>query len=1365
MKTQVPQPSPGGKTLTNPGSPHALLRSLILTCLVFSIPLAYGVGTASAAVTHKYLRQISEVPVEAHGEKTAIPGKLDHPSAVAVDNANGNLFVVDRNRSVDQFSETGEYVSQLTGACTTAGEPAVGADPCPDSTLVTFAESDASSVAVDDATGEVFVSTASAVHIFASTGEYLGQITEVPASSGAGVTGTFQETAGLAFDQATGELYIAVEGEKPTQSESDVVDVFTRQAPGKADFVSQFGDGVLFASTPQTVAVVQPVLGEARVYVTDTEHHVVDVFEGSMGGPPSSSAPPVAVWTGERSLAGSFGTPFVGADPVSGHVYVADREHMVVDELGASVAEESLGRLTGTPTGPAGAGVPFGAALTAPAIDGLEGSASFGDLYVGERSESTGTGVVDVFGPDLKIPEVRAEAPSELGAHSVLLRGTVTLADEAATCSFVWGTNATELTKVDPCEPEHVAGTEGEVAVAAKLAGLTSGTTYYYKLQATNTEPGNGETNTGEAESGVSFTTEGPQFVAGSLSVSEVASTSATFTASLNPNNASTSAFVEYGRCPSLSACAAAGYEARTPVELIGAGDAPVSVEAHVQGLQPGSAYHYRLVALDDVAPGEFDSPEVRTFSTQVPGAFVLPDGRQWEMVSPPQKEGALVQGPDASALWGIAQAADTGAAFTFLTNLPTEPGVAGYANLQQVFSTRTSTGWSSRDLATPHNGSVSASINAGQEYRFFNEELTEGILQPFGAFEPCFSGEGVKQPCLSEQASEQTAFMRNDLTGTYTPLVTDKAPYADDTANQPFGQEGTCPPQKFCGPFFDGATSDGSHVVVNDGSQLTAVAGGGLYEWSQGTAPAEQLQLVSLLPENEGSGGDAALGSQSASDHAGDGIVARHAISEDGSRVFWTNGGEVNHLYLRANIGQPQSPIEHGKCSVPSDACTIEIGQQGEFQDASSDGSRVFYSEGSGLFECEVPADLQCDPVRLGEFSGGDSVIGASEDGSYLYWIAANDDLYEDHLVGGESRLRLIAVLSGANVFNAGPADLGGMTARVSPDGQWLAFMSDRPLTGYDNRDLTSGEPDQEVFLYHAGSGGGAGSLTCASCDPTGARPVGELIETVGKRSPVSPAQAGPEGWLSAVLPGWVPFEQATEGVARYQPRYLSNEGRLFFDSDDALVPKDINENWDVYEYEPEGFKNPEGTHPCTSSSTSGSVVYRPGRAFQVPAEGAVPAAEGEEGAGCVGLISSGESAQESALLDASESGGDVFFMTTAKLAPQDFDEAYDVYDAHECTAASPCIPNPTSPPPACVTADACRTAPTPQPGVYGAPASATFNGIGNLAPAAPKPAVKKVTKKAAKCPKGKVRKTVKSKKGKPKSECVRKPKHKKNR
>ena len=58
----------------------------------------------------------------------------------------------------------------------------------------------------------------------------------------------------------------------------------------------------------------------------------------------------------------------------------------------------------------------------------------------------------------------------------------------------------------------------------------------------------------------------------------------------------------------------------------------------------------------------------------------------------------------------------------------------------------------------------------------------------------------------------------------------------------------------------------------------------------------------------------------------------------------------------------------------------------------------------------------------------------------------------------------------------------------------------------------------------------------------------------------------------------------------------------------------------------------------------------------------------------GCIGLISSGTSSQESAFLDASENGDDVFFLTAAQLVPADTDDAYDIYDAHVCSEASPC-------------------------------------------------------------------------------------------
>ena len=90
--------------------------------------------------------------------------------------------------------------------------------------------------------------------------------------------------------------------------------------------------------------------------------------------------------------------------------------------------------------------------------------------------------------------------------------------------------------------------------------------------------------------------------------------------------------------------------------------------------------------------------------------------------------------------------------------------------------------------------------------------------------------------------------------------------------------------------------------------------------------------------------------------------------------------------------------------------------------------------------------------------------------------------------------------------------------------------------------------------------------------------------------------------------------------------------------------------------------------------------------------------------------LISSGTSSEESYYLDNSESGGDVFFNTAAGMVPGDRDEAYDVYDAR--------IPRPgDNPPPAAVPCqgDVCQGPPS-VPSLLGAPASATFTGLGNV-------------------------------------------------
>jgi DNA-binding beta-propeller fold protein YncE len=1230
--------------------PLALLGAGALWGSVLWCSAAWG------AVTHGF---VGELPISAYWSGLTV-GPAGREAGVAEKNA---LFVA--GDGVQRFSASG---AALAFGC----RPVVCGGYVEGNRIKGTPSGEFSGVVsavVDDETDEIFVSAETAIDVFSASGEYLSQVTEVPVSSGAAVTGPFSTAAGLALDQVTGELYVATEG-KVTASDGDVVDVFKVLAGGGTEFASQFGDGVLAANggLRQTVAVAEGGLGEAgRVYVADTAHDVVDVF-GSLGVLEG-------VWSGVGTSAGSFGTapPYVGVDPTSGRVYVLDDEHDVVDELGGGAAEEYLGRLTSTSAGPLHEPVSVAVA---------PGS---GRVYVATHEEAEHTAVLDIFGPDIVLPELLTGAASGVSTGGGVVSGVVSSGvGGPVSCWFEWGATEALGSRV-PCVGSPV---EGEnVAVHASLSGLTPDTKYFYRLQGAYVSDeaavNLSEEATAECEHAKSedacFTTLGGGVE--SESVSDVASTSADLNGSVDPNDALTSYFIEYGLTSE--------YTSRTPLEEAGSEKGSVAVSQHVQGLSPGTMYHYRVVAVNEVSPGVlFDTYGVdESFMTQSSGGPGLLDGRDWEMVSPEGKEGALIQGPGAP--WGITQAAADGGAFTYLASGPTEQGVVGYSNAQQILSARGEHGWSTVDLATPHNGVVSGSLESGQEYRFFSEDLSEAILQPFGAFEPCETPEGVRQPCLSEAASEQTAFLRDDATGSYTPLVS----RADDTSSpfEPFGQEGVmeggaCSPEKFCGPFFDGATADARHVVLSSDTdvQLTGEPAptGGLYEWSAEALPALQLQLVSVLP---GSGGPethlASLGTLSELNGAGgDGEDARHAISEDGARVFWTSEHET--LYMR---DMPRRE-------------TIQIGGdelggrvQGRYQLASADGLRVFYTERGGLFECEIPESLECDPVRLGEAPANRGpVIGASEDGSYIYWVAANDDLYEDHLVEGVWHLRVVAVVSNEDADSPG---------RVSPNGLWLTFMSDRPLTGYDNSDVVSGEPDDEVYLFSAVSG----RLSCVSCDPTGGRPVGVNSQEAGLVDEYN--YEGLQGWISGDLLGWVAFEKAHSQVSRYQPRFLSDSGRVFFDSDGGLVPGDVNGSWDVYEYEPVGVGG------CGVGVGSGSVVFKPEREVS----GVV------EGAGCVGLLSSGESSEESVLMDASESGGDVFFMTTARLSPTDTDDSYDVYDAHECPGAVACASSvPVAGGSGCVGLEACRGSSSP-PAALGAPLSAVFSGSGNVTPVVP--------------------------------------------
>jgi WD40-like Beta Propeller Repeat len=803
-----------------------------------------------------------------------------------------------------------------------------------------------------------------------------------------------------------------------------------------------------------------------------------------------------------------------------------------------------------------------------------------------------------------------------------------------------------------------------------------------------------------------------------SESVASVSAESASLEAQVNPGGAETTYHFQYGTSEA--------YGQSTPESAsIGSDDTGHPALVHIQGLRAATTYHYRIVASNSQSPAGGTTGPDQTFTTQTAGGeFALPDGRQWELVTPPNKRGALIEPLSHQGV--PIQASVDGRGITYDTNVPTEQGAQGYVLIEQVLSERGAQGWSSRDISPPR-GSETGALYGLPDFYLFSGDLSSSLVYPYG--EDTVTVAGSTSTLLSDRASEQTPYIRREslcdapasASECYLPVLTGKEGFADVPPGTLFGQYKNLQyknlPEYFGGVEIGGVSPDMRHVAIETG-ELSATASNGIpgngtgeiYEWSAGVPAGEALQLVSVLPESEG-GGPAQRGAIIGEITQREAGGSRHAISNDGSRIVWK---EIETgLYVRDTVRKE----------------TVRLGgPSAEFEAASSDGSRVIFAgserltaqsgtNGFDLYECRIVEEagkLKCDLTDLtpqtggqsAEFQGGPGlvVVGVSEDASYVYFVAngvlgdgagrgaaqgtctilapPNEtcNLYEYH----DGATTFITTLSSEDDHDWWRPAVN--TARVSPDGRYVAFMSDRSLTGYDNRDASSGKPDMEVYLYDSVSG----RLACASCNPTGSRPTGVEAGNF-KGASGTPHYAnlvdilsGEQSWVAANLPGGVVVHS---GGALYQPRALSDSGRVFFNSSDALVPQDVNGQEDVYEFEPAGVGS------CTSSSQT----------FHASANS------------CTSLISSGASPEESGFMDASEGGGDVFFITNSRLTSQDYDTGPDVYDAHECTVSVPCVAQPVAPPP-CSSGDSCKASPSPQPAIFGAPASATFAGAGNI-------------------------------------------------
>jgi hypothetical protein len=762
--------------------------------------------------------------------------------------------------------------------------------------------------------------------------------------------------------------------------------------------------------------------------------------------------------------------------------------------------------------------------------------------------------------------------------------------------------------------------------------------------------------------------------------VSEITADSARLAADINPNTRDTEFYFEYGPddC-SLSDCTKVPATGGT----IGDGHRAVSVSQNIVGLTAQSVYHFRAIAVNDL--GESISPD-QIFTTQGLGRDVtLSDSRVWELVSPSNKLGGILIIPSG----GPIQAAEDGDGLVFQTLGSIESDSEGNRAIERstVLAGRGGGGWTSRDLTPPHL-EPTRPAGIGSEYDAFNRDLSVAALEP------------RDDNPLSPFASSKTPYLRlNAEPHTFVPLVSSKEGHANVPPGTEFGKFGE-------EIFVSGMSSELDHVVLRSDAPL--VPGGqrqSLYAWSGGS-----LQTVSALPAGEEGGAVVAgiLGSAKGS--------TRHAISEDGTRVFWGQGSydaagiNTTALYMR-NLNSEQT--------VRLDAVQAGATGAGEakpvFQGANADGSVVFFSdsrqltedaspEGRDLYRCELigPEPEECDLTNItsprsqpGESAEHLGLVSAlSENGSRVYFVAEGVLSTEPNEEGSTAEsgdpnlylweegegVRYIATLSRQDrpdwgVNGDSNAFSFWLSTAVSPSGRYLTFMSELSLTGYDNRDA-SGVRAEEIFLYDASTE----ELRCASCNPSGGAPKALEIHTHAGFAMVDPQDLWQDTPLAAVMPqarGFGAFEYST-----YRPRTVLNNGRLFFNAADSLVSADSNGMWDVYQYEPFGLGS------C--SSTSGSAT----------------SARTENA--CIDLITSGTGDSEAAFLDASVTGDDVFFLTPARLSALDTDTVYDAYDARVNGTVA------TIDPVTECAGEACQplVAPPNDP----TPASEAFRGPGNL-------------------------------------------------
>ncbi len=318
---------------------------------------------------------------------------------------------------------------------------------------------------------------------------------------------------------------------------------------------------------------------------------------------PLAPSPPGVVTGSPGSVTATSATLKATVNPATWNVTSCEFEYGGTSEYGSSVPCSSLPGAGATPV-----------EVSAP-VSGLAAGSSYHFRIVATSGAGTSYGGDQTLTTPPDPPSVVTGAASPVTQTSATLNATVnpngaTVSD----CHFEYGESPSYGSSL-PCSSLPGAGTD-PVAVATAITGLAPGTTYHFRIAATNP----GGTNYGSDRT---FATrpEAPSVVTRTASL--VTQTSATLNATVNPNGATVSdCHFEYGESPS--------YGSSLPCSsLPGAGTNPVAVATAITGLAPGTPYHFRIAATNPEGTS-YGSDE--TLATQ-------PEGEQEEPIREREEE------------------------------------------------------------------------------------------------------------------------------------------------------------------------------------------------------------------------------------------------------------------------------------------------------------------------------------------------------------------------------------------------------------------------------------------------------------------------------------------------------------------------------------------------------------------------------------------------------------------------------------------------------------------------------------------------------------------------------------------------------